>query len=132
MEFVDVLHARGAGVASIDFEGGRAGAFRMQHVDELNCLGFSIERDGVRLGYSGDAEVSPELEALVAASDHVIAEMTYPEGDRAELHLGRKDVEGLIERHPSTRFIITHLSSEVSVNGAVMARDFLTLRLPLR
>jgi ribonuclease BN (tRNA processing enzyme) len=104
----------------------------MQHVDELNCLGFTIERDGVRLGYSGDAEVSPELEALVAASDHVIAEMTYPEGDSAELHLGRKDVEGLMERHPSTHFIITHLSAEVSVNGAVMARDFLTLRLPLR
>jgi len=104
----------------------------MQHVSELNCLGFTIERDGVRLGYSGDAEMSSELEALVAACDHVIAEMTYPDDEGGELHLGRKDVEGLMERHPSTRFIITHLSGETSVNGAVMARDFLTLRLPLR
>jgi ribonuclease BN (tRNA processing enzyme) len=121
-----------AGGDRFEVDGSHARAFRMQHVSELNCLGFTIERDGVRLGYSGDAEMSAELEALVAASDHVIAEMTYPEGDGSELHLGRKDVEALMARHPSTRFIITHLSAEVSVSGAVMARDFLTLRLPLR
>jgi ribonuclease BN (tRNA processing enzyme) len=121
-----------AGGDAFEVDGSRARAFRMQHVSELNCLGFTIERDGVRLGYSGDAEMSAELEALVASSDHVIAEMTYPEGDGSELHLGRKDVEGLMARHPSTRFIITHLSAEVSVSGAVMARDFLTLHLPLR
>jgi ribonuclease Z len=121
-----------AGGDAFEVDGSRARAFRMQHVDELNCLGFTIERGGVRLGYSGDAEMSGELEALVAASDHVIAEMTYPEDEGGELHLGRKEVEGLMERHPLTRFIITHRSSEESVNGAVMARDFLTLRLPLR
>ena len=121
-----------AGGDTFEVDGSRARAFRMQHVNELDCLGFTFERDGVRLGYSGDAEMSPELEALVAASDHVIAEMTYPDEDGGELHLGRKDVEGLMERHPSTRFIITHLSAQVSVSGAVMARDFLTLQLPLR
>jgi ribonuclease BN (tRNA processing enzyme) len=121
-----------AGGDAFEVDGSRARAFRMQHVSELNCLGFTIERDGVRLGYSGDAEVSAELEALVAASDHVIAEMTYPNDEGGELHLGRHDVEGLMERHPSTRFIITHVSAEGSVNGAVMAHDFLTLRLPLR
>jgi ribonuclease BN (tRNA processing enzyme) len=121
-----------AGGDAFVIDGSRARAFRMQHVDELNCLGFTIERGGVRLGYSGDAEMSAELEALVAASDHVIAEMTYPDDEGGELHLGRKEVEDLMERHPSTRFIITHLSSDGAVNGAVMARDFLTLRLPLR
>jgi len=121
-----------AGGDAFEVDGSPARAFRMQHVDEFDCLGFTIERGGVRLGYSGDAEMSAELEALVAASDHVIAEMTYPDDEGGELHLGRKEVEGLMERHPSTRFIITHRSSEESVNGAVMARDFLTLRLPLR
>lgn len=121
-----------AGGDAFEVDGSRARAFRMQHVDELNCLGFTIERGGVRLGYTGDAEMSAELEALVTASDHVIAEMTYPDDEGGELHLGRKEVEGLMQRHPSTRFVITHLSAEVSLNGAVMARDFLTLRLPLR
>src|SRR5256885_17068741 len=71
-----------------------------------------------------------ELEALVAASDHVITEMTHDDEGGA-IHLGRRDVEGLMQRHPSTRFIITHRSGNGSLNGAVMARDFLTLQLPL-
>jgi len=135
-----------AGGDAFEVEGSRAHAFRMQHARRMDCLGFTIERDGVRLGYSGDAEMSAELEALVSASDHVITEMTYDDqrapvwkGERdivlnegGRMHLARKDVEGLMQRHPSTRFIITHRGSDGSVNGAVMARDFLTLRLPLR
>jgi ribonuclease Z len=120
-----------AGADAFEVDGSRAQAFRMRHVSRMDCLGFVIERDGVRLGYSGDAEMSAELEALVAASDHVITEMTYDD-EGGHMHLGRPDVEGLMQRHPSTRFIITHRGSEASVNGAVMARDFLTLRLPLR
>ena len=120
-----------SGGDAFEVDGSNARAFRMQHVSGLDCLGFTLEREGVRLGYSGDAEMSAELEALVSASDHMITEMTY-EDEGGELHLGRKDVEGLMRRHPSTRFIITHRGSNGSVKGAVMARDFLTLRLPLR
>jgi ribonuclease BN (tRNA processing enzyme) len=114
-----------------EVEGSRATAYRMQHSSRLNCLGFSLERDGVRLGYTGDAEMSPALEELVSASDHVVTEMTY-DGQSGAMHLGRRDIEALMGRHPKTRFIITHRGSESSVSGAVMARDFLTLRLPLR
>ena len=45
--------------------------------------------------------------------------------------LARKDIDELMTRHPSVRFILTHRGGESSVNGAVMARDFLTLQLPL-
>src|SRR5439155_1049373 len=54
--------------------------------------------------------------------------------DRApggELHLARKDIKELMARHPAVRFILTQRGGETSVNGAVMARDFLTLQLPL-
>jgi len=66
----------------------------------------------------------------VTASDHVITEMTY-DREHGELHLARRDVEGLMERHPATRFIVTHRGSDAPVKGAVLARDFLTLHLPL-
>jgi len=102
----------------------------MQHASRLACLGFVIDRDGVHLGYTGDAEMSPQLDALVSASDHVISEMTYDD-QGGELHLARKDIEELMTRHPSVRFILTHRGGESSVSGAVMARDFLTLQLPL-
>lgn len=114
-----------------EVEGSRARAYTMLHSRRMNCLGFTIERDGVRLGYSGDAMMSPELEDLVAASDHVIIEMTYDK-EPGPIHLARRDVVGLMERHPKTRFIITHRSTDGVVSGAVMARDFLTLQLPLR
>jgi ribonuclease Z len=114
-----------------DVDGSRARAFKMKHASRLACLGFVIERDGVRLGYTGDAEMSQQLQALVSASDHVISEMTYDD-EGGELHLARKDIEQLMARHPSVRFILTHRGGEASVNGAVMARDFLTLQLPLR
>ena len=120
-----------SGGDSFAIDGSPAHAYRMRHASRLDCLGFMMERDGVRLGYSGDAEMSAELEALVAASDHVITEMTYDEGAGGSMHLGRTDVEGLMQRHPSTRFIITHRGSNGSVNGATIARDFLTLHLPL-
>ena len=114
-----------------EVEGSRAIAYPMQHSSRLNCLGFTMERNGVRLGYSGDAMLSPALENLVAASDHVIIEMTY-DTEPGPIHLARRDVVGLMERHPATRFIITHRSNDGIVSGAVMARDFLTLQLPLR
>jgi ribonuclease Z len=114
-----------------EIDGSHARAYRMRHASRLDCLGYLLERDGVRLGYSGDAEMSDELEALVAAADHVITEMTYDAEQGGSMHLGRKDVESMMQRHPSTRFIITHRGSDRSVNGAVMARDFLTLHLPL-
>src|SRR5437899_2871567 len=96
-------------------------AFRMEHASRMNCLGFTMERDGVRLGYSGDAKMSAELEALVAASDHVITEMTHDDEGGA-IHLGRRDVEALMQRHPSTRFIITHRGGNGSLDGAVIDR----------
>jgi ribonuclease Z len=113
-------------------EGSAATAFKIRHSSRLNSLGFLLERDGVRLGYTGDTEMSSELEALVAASDHVISEMTYDE-EWGAMHLARRDVEGLMHRHPKTRFILTHRGpGQAPLNGAVMARDFLTLQLPLR
>lgn len=114
-----------------EVDGAQGTAFRMQHSTRLNCLGYMLERDGVRLGYTGDAEFSPALEALIAASDHVVSEMTY-DADSGAMHLSRKEVERLIRANPGTRFIITHRAgANGAVSGAVMARDFLTLQLPL-
>ncbi|HEX3628864.1 MAG TPA: ribonuclease Z [Candidatus Dormibacteraeota bacterium] len=115
-----------------EVDGSPATAFKMRHTSRLNCLGYTIERDGSRLGYTGDAEMSDQLEALVASSDHVISEMTYGEHPGA-MHLARRDIEALMQQHPQTRFLLTHRGeSNGEVRGAVMARDFQTVRLPLR
>jgi len=115
---------RGAEVA-----GYRVRAFRMAHVSTWTCLGYLLEKHGVRLGYTGDSAPGPGLDALIQACDHVIAEMTYDQPGK--IHLARQEVEGLMRRHPSVRFILTHRGSDRPLDGAVLARDFLTLQLPL-
>jgi ribonuclease Z len=104
-------------------------AYRMTHSSRFPCLGYVLSADGVRLGYSGDAESSPELEALVSACDHAVVEMTYE--TPGPMHLSRVEVIELLRRHPSVRFILTHLGTDSGVSGALLARDFSTVRLPL-
>jgi ribonuclease Z len=119
-----------AGGEGFEIDGSQGQAYQMQHTSRLPCLGFVLRRDGVRLGYTGDAEMSAQLDELIAASDHVISEMTYDDDD-GDMHLGRKDIAALMGRHPRVRFILTHRGSNGVVSGAVMASDFLTLQLPL-
>lgn len=113
-----------------EVEGYRIRAYRMTHVTTFPCLGYLLEKDGVRLAYTGDTEPGPALDALVDAADHVIAEMTYEDGPGPS-HLSRVDVEALMQRHPGSRFILTHRGGDRPVSGAVLARDFQTLDLPL-
>ena len=82
---------------SFQIDGSHGRAFKMKHASRLACLGFVIDRDGVHLGYTGDAEMSPQLDALVSASDHVISEMTYDD-QGGELHLARR-LQRLVLRH---------------------------------
>lgn len=113
-----------------EVEGYQARAYRMAHVAAFACLGYVLEKDGVRLGYTGDSAPCTGLDALVEASTHVIAEMTYDVPGR--IHLSRQEVEALMQRFPDVRFIVTHRGSDRPLDGAVLARDFLTLELPLR
>jgi ribonuclease BN (tRNA processing enzyme) len=101
----------------------------MAHVTTFPCLGYVLDKNGVRLGYTGDSAACPSLEELVAASTHVIAEMTYDEP--GGIHLSRPEVAELMRRFPAVRFILTHRGSDRPLDGAVLARDFLTLDLPL-
>jgi ribonuclease Z len=112
-----------------EVDGCRASAFQMIHSTRFPCLGFVLERDGVRLGYTGDAMRSPGLEALLGACDHLITEMTYD--TPGPMHLSRVEVERLMHSFPNVRFIITHHGTGGTLNGALAARDFLTLQLPL-
>ncbi len=104
-------------------------AFQMRHSSHTPSVGYALARDGVRLGYTGDAELCPGLDGLLQACDYVISEMTYE--TPGSMHLSRTEIEDLMLAHSRVKFILTHRGTESSVRGAVLARDFLTLRLPL-
>lgn len=113
----------------VDLNGYRVRAFEMTHTSRFPCLGYVLENEQIRLGYTGDSEVSANLDSLLRSCDHVIAEMTYAEP--GQMHLSRVDIMRLMQAHPKVRFVLTHRGTDQAVNGAVLARDFLTLRLPL-
>jgi ribonuclease BN (tRNA processing enzyme) len=113
----------------ISVAGYRLTAYRMEHSSRFPCLGYVLAGRDVRLGYSGDAEASAGLESLLSACDHAVVEMTYEKP--GPMHLSVAEVEELLKRHPSVRFILTHLGTDRSISGALAARDFLTVRLPL-
>jgi ribonuclease Z len=112
-----------------DLGGARGTAYEMRHSTRLPCLGYVIERDGVRLGYTGDAQRSEGLDALLSACDHVIAEMTYDVP--GPMHLSRTEILELMADHPGVRFLLTHRGTNQQVSGALLVHDFETVRLPL-
>ena len=109
--------------------GMEATAYEMRHSRRFSCLGYVLGGDGVRLGYTGDAELSDGLQALLADCDHVIAEMTYREP--AAMHLARTQILQLMDEHPGVRFLLTHRGPDEPVKGAILARDFQRVQLPL-
>lgn len=119
-----------------EWEGGQRGklgafqvtAFAVEHSTQLSCLGFSLEREGVTLGYSGDTTLCPGIRELAGSVEYLLCECTSMSGP-APIHLWREEVEQLIRDAPDTRFILTHLSERTPVKGAILASDGLVLRL---
>lgn len=119
-----------------EWEGGQSGqlgafkakAFRVEHSTQLSCLGFSLEREGITLGYSGDTTLCPGIRDLAGSVEYLLCECTSMSGP-APIHLWREEVEQLIREFPAASFILTHLSERAPVKGAILASDGLVLRL---
>lgn len=109
--------------------GAEGTAYEMRHSTRFPCLGYVVAAGAVRLGYTGDAEVSDGLRALLGDCDHVIAEMTYTEP--ASMHMARTEILQLMKEYPAVRFLLTHRGPDDPVNGALLAHDFERVRLPL-
>jgi ribonuclease BN (tRNA processing enzyme) len=119
-----------------EWEGGRSGelgafrvrAFTVEHSTHLSCLGYSLEREGIALGYSGDSTLCPGIRELAGSVEYLLCECTSMSGP-APIHLWREEVEQLIRDYPNTSFILTHLTERAPVKGAILASDGLVLRL---
>lgn len=119
-----------------EWEGGQSGqlgayrmkAFTVEHSTQLSCLGYSLEREGLTMGYSGDTTLCPGIRELAGSVEYLLCECTSMSGP-APIHLWREEVEQLIREFSATRFILTHLSERAPVKGAILASDGLVLRL---
>lgn len=124
--FLEIEEGDSAEVAGFRLQGRR-----VIHVDDIPCLGFTLEKDGVRFGYSGDSGPCPGLDAIVAASRHVLVEMTtLDESDPG--HMSRAAIERMVQANPDKSFYLTHLNRRADsapVAGATFAEDLKTVEL---
>jgi ribonuclease BN (tRNA processing enzyme) len=92
-------------------------------------LAYSVTRDGLRVGFSGDTTLCAGLRRLAGEVDVLVCECSGVDGPVGGGHLWRDEVAGLIGEHPKVRFVLNHLSGRVSIPGALVAHDLLTLEV---
>jgi len=92
-------------------------------------LAYSVTRDGLRVGFSGDTTLCAGVRRLAGEVDVLVCECSGMDGPVGGGHLWRDEVAELIREHPGVRFVLNHLGGRASVPGAVVADDLLTLDL---
>jgi ribonuclease BN (tRNA processing enzyme) len=81
--------------------------FRMNHGDRL-ALGYVLETEGRRIGYSGDTGPCDGLDLLVSESDVAVVEMAMTDEEYPG-HMNLTRILELRERHPDAELWVTHL-----------------------
>jgi ribonuclease Z len=105
-------------------------AVRVEHEPSLDCYGFVIERDGRRIGYSGDTRLCDGLRAIAAASDALVLECAGRHDH--PIHMGLDGVTALRKEFPGVPFVLTHVDADVDDGGLPdvrLAADFETLHV---
>lgn len=92
-------------------------------------LAYSVTRGELRVGFTGDTTLCAGLRRLAGEVDVLVCECSGVDGPVSGGHLWRDEVAELIREHPKVRFVLNHLSGRVSVPGALIAHDLLTLEL---
>lgn len=103
-------------------------AIEVEHVPQLRCYGFLIERDGLTVGYSGDTHPCPGLDELAEGADVLVLECNSPHPHHS--HMDVEKVRAFREAHPGIPFLLTHMGAGVEAAGmtdTVLPDDFQTL-----
>jgi ribonuclease BN (tRNA processing enzyme) len=81
---------------------------------------------GATAGFSGDSTLCAGLRRAIAQSHLMVCECTGWDAP-VPSHLWYGEVRELIDAHPDTRFLLTHLTERRPVPGALLAHDLLSL-----
>lgn len=111
-----------------DVDGFRVRAHAVVHSTGPSLAYAITGPDGATVGFSGDTTLCAGLRRTVAASDLMVCECTgwdEPVGS----HLWVDEVQALIDEHPQTTMLLTHLAERRSLQGALVAHDLLTIEV---
>ena len=80
----------------------------VSHGVKEQCYGYILEREGLRIGFSGDTTMGPALEAMAERCRHLICECTLPAASAK--HMGVDTLLALRGAHPGCRLYTTHMT----------------------
>jgi ribonuclease BN (tRNA processing enzyme) len=108
--------------------------YRVQSHSVVHSTGPSlayrlVDASGVSVGFSGDSELCGGLRRSIVGCDLFVCECTGWDGPTPGGHLWRDEVATLMDEHPSTRFLLSHLSERRHLQGALVAHDMLSLEI---
>jgi ribonuclease BN (tRNA processing enzyme) len=115
--------------SDIDIAGYRVQSHAVVHSTGPSLAYRVTDADGASVGFSGDSELCGGLRRSIAGCDLYVCECTGWDGPEPGGHLWRDDVETLMAEHPSTRFLLSHLSERRTLPGALIAHDMLSLEI---
>jgi ribonuclease BN (tRNA processing enzyme) len=88
-------------------------------------LAYAIsDATGATVGFSGDSTLCAGLRRAIAQSHLMVCECTGWD-EPVPSHMWYGEVSELIDAHPQTRFLLTHLTERRPVRGAILAHDLL-------
>lgn len=87
-------------------------AIPVRHVVEVSPIGLRVARDGVVVGYTGDALWSDALPALATGSDLFISEASSF-APRSEVHVSYEELLAKRPQLPAKRIVLTHVGRDV-------------------
>ena len=81
--------------------------FKMQHIN-LDSYGFTIEKDGVNIGFSGDSAMCNNIRKIVAKSNAAFIDCAQTKINNK--HLSAQEIKGLTDEFPDCKIYPVHLS----------------------
>jgi ribonuclease BN (tRNA processing enzyme) len=112
--------------ADVEFCGYRVRAHAVVHSTGPSLAYAVGDASGATVGFSGDSSMCAGLRRAISQSHLMVCECTsflHP----VPTHLWYGEISELIDAHPGTRFLLTHLTERQPVRGALLAHDLLSV-----
>lgn len=112
--------------ADTEFCGYRVRAHAVVHSTGPSLAYAISDESGATTGFSGDSTMCAGLRRAITQSDLMVCECS--DFDRpVPTHLWYGEISELIDAHPATRFVLSHLTQRRPVRGAILAHDLLSV-----
>jgi ribonuclease BN (tRNA processing enzyme) len=112
--------------SDVEFCGYRVRAHAVVHSTGPSLAYAISDSTGATVGFSGDSTLCAGLRRAISQAQLMVCECSDWDAP-VPTHLWYGEILELIDAHPETRFVLSHLASRRPVRGAILAHDLLSV-----